>query len=57
MVEARSADPTLPVIEALENNDEISEQTGAWSVTGLGIVGLCVAVGFVIYRFLRSRRQ
>jgi hypothetical protein len=57
MVEARSADPSLPAIEGLELGDEDVDESGGWSFTCFGIAGLCLAVGIVAYRFLRSNRQ
>jgi hypothetical protein len=60
MAEARSADPTLPPVDALEEieiGDQGEEESGGWSFTGVGIAGLCLAIAIVAYRFLRANRQ
>jgi hypothetical protein len=61
MIEARNMDSNLPVIESLKNleflEQDDEEEASGWSFTGIGIAGLCLAVGIVIYRFVRSTRQ
>jgi hypothetical protein len=60
MIEARKADPNLPVIEGLDDEslmDADAEVAGGWSFTGIGIAGLCLAVAILVWRFVRSNRQ
>jgi hypothetical protein len=60
MIEARTAEPNLPIIESLDDEsltDADPEAASGWSFTGIGIAGLCLAVVVLVWRFVRSNRQ